>query len=258
MDDEMKRKLLARAGQLRRSRMFPLSLFSSPDYIEAGQIYTDVANCEDDMQRKIEYYNEAIKTYLMGGCEYGRYQAFLAADRMGQLLEDSNLTESAKAYASAARYAKMCDRDTLAALPLKRAAELSRRAGKMEDAVGYTREIVQQYRGVRWKNHHRKAVEDAACICVDAGYFEEAAEWFLRCETNAYTFCAFLCYAIDGKPCDLEIEGPEKAVCDAFGRGPEEATKAIDEYLDYNATVDILGKLLRMAKEGMRPENDIL
>lgn len=258
MDEENKSRKLKEAERLRTKRVFPLNLFSSPDYDVSAEIFVELGNVEESVDKKIRYYEEAANTYLMGDSEYSRYQAFQIYEKIGQMCEESDPRRSVQAYRRSGRYSKQCGRESLAAVSFQRAADILRKLGDDEGALECLNVVVECYRGSNWKHHKAKAMRDVANICVELGRYGKAAEVFLTLKENIFVFCAFLCYVIEGTPSDLDVVGDEKIICDALERDIDTAYRAIDEYADTHAMIGEVSKLLGVVKERLRPENDIL
>lgn len=258
MDSESKDRKVREAEGLRTKKMFPLSLFSSPDYEASAEIFTELGNLEENMSKKVWYYEEAAKTYLMGDGEYSRYQAFQMYEKIAQMCEESDARKSIEAYKRSGMYSRQCGRESLAAISFQKAADIMRSEGELEGSLECLKMVVECYRGTSWKHHRAKAMKDVAGMYVELGRYGEAAKLFVGFKENIFVFCGFLCYVIEGTASDLEVGGDERAVCDALERDTCTAVKAIDEYMDTHAMINEVRRLLCVVKERLKPEHDIL
>lgn len=249
---------LREAKRLRTRRAFPMSLFSDPDYDASAELFADVGNVEEDVDRKISCYEEAARTYLMGDGEYSRYQASQMYEKIGQLCEETDAERAVEGYRRAGMLSRQCGRESIAATSFQKVADILRMKGDLEGCLESLRTVADCYRGGSWKHHRMKAAKDVAGVCVELRRFGEAARLFESFGENASMFCAFLCYAVDGTACDLEIGGDERVVCDALERGTEEASRAIDEYVSTHAMGGDVRQLLGIVRERLKPEHDIL
>lgn len=258
MDEENRNRKLKEAEKLRSKKGFPFNLFSTLDYDASAGIFVDLGNMEVDVDKKIWYYEEAAKTYLMENVEYSRYQAFQMYEKIAQLCEEKDARRSVEAYKKSGMYSMQCGRESLAAVNFQRAAEILKKEGDLNGSLECLKMVMECYRGTGWKHHRTKAMKDITNVYVELGKFKEAGELFLIFKENIYIFCAFLCNVMEGSPSDLDINGDEKIICDAIENDMNLAYKVINEYIETHAMIEEVKKLLNIVKEKLKPEHDIL
>ncbi|KAH9411203.1 hypothetical protein HK407_07g11950 [Ordospora pajunii] len=258
MDVDLKERRLKEAERLRKKRSFPLSLLYYPDYDASAEIFMELGNSEDDVGKKVEYYEEAAKTYEMGDGEYSRYLASQAYEKIGEICEETNKRKSVDAYKRSGEYSKQCGRESLAAICFQRAAGLLKSENEFEEAYVYLNKVVECYSGSGWKYHRIKAMKDVAEICIELKRYGEASRIYTGVRESMYLFCAFLCQVIEGVPADTEVGGDEEKLCKAIEEGGDKAVKAIGEYMLTHAMSKEVKMLLEIILEMLQPENDIL
>lgn len=99
INNELKRKV-QKAEKLRETPSFPFSLFSSPDYLESGDLFCEVALECSSPEHKVKFYAEAAKTFLIKRSEYTEFRAAECYKKLFELFIKNNFNEAIKNYES--------------------------------------------------------------------------------------------------------------------------------------------------------------
>ncbi|KHN69465.1 hypothetical protein CWI42_070320 [Ordospora colligata] len=258
MDVELKERKVKEAERLRKKRSFPFSLFYHPDYYASAEIFMQLGNSEDDVEKKVEYYEEAAKTHEMDDGEYSKYLASQVYEKIGETCEQTNKRKAVDAYTKSGEYSKRYGRDSLAAICFQRISSLLKSENEIEAAYTYLTKVVECYSGSGWKHHRIKAMKDVAETCIELKRYGEASKIYIKLNGNMDLFCAFLCQMIEGVPTDLQVSGDEEKLCKAIEEGGDKAMNAINEYMLTHAMSREVKMLLEIILSRLQPENDIL
>ncbi|EOB12134.1 hypothetical protein NBO_518g0002 [Nosema bombycis CQ1] len=255
--EDAKKKLIKQAEKLRKKRMFPFSMFNSPDYETSADKFKEAAGMSSKKEEKIRLLEESAKTYLLNPVEYNRYNCYIIYGELSDLYknEPDKFIEYAKLSGD---MALSCNRENLAANAYEKAVDVLVSQGNKAEAIELMRKICECYDNSCWKHHHLNSLKRLAFLEFSTGAYEEAAKDYLKLSKNIFVLCAGICYHLAGIVSDLDVTGEEEVVYKSLDKDPESIKIAIDMYMDNNAVDKEVRSVLNGCLELLKPENDIL
>ncbi|ELA41463.1 uncharacterized protein VICG_01447 [Vittaforma corneae ATCC 50505] len=258
MSPELQKKI-TKAEKLRTKAAFPLSLITEPDYVEAGDLYCEIARECSDLEDKIKFYNEAAITFLRKKAEYNEYRASECYKKLFELLVNQDVTAAVENYI---KYCECLERiekymlagqgytkigDILEEIDGKRAIEMYRKA---QDA--YSKDY-------SCPMHYKEAVQKCLTIQIKGQDIEGAIESLKMLDIEFSKLCIQILTLLLGKTNfeeDLKKDESE-LIMTLLNKDRDTSIESLRQFKEKNFINPIISKIFDFAIDRLQPENDI-
>lgn len=258
MESERQKKL-AKAEKLRVRSSFPFSLFHSIDYIESGELFTEVAKECEDLKEKVSFYKEAAATFMKKGGEYGTFRASECYKKIFDALHQHDLMTAIEYNNKYCECNAKLEKYMFAGQGYVKAGDLLATADK-EMAVEMYKKAQEMYqRDHNCPIHYKEAVQKCLVVQLTIPDVQGAVESLGVLNIEHAKLCRQLLAIHLGKV-DLEEDLTKEEgdlVMTLLNKEKETAIQALQTFRDNNVMMPVVSKIFDFVIERFQPENDI-
>lgn len=250
---------IKKAKSLRKKPNFFLSLFIEPDYIESGNLFSDVAFFSSDLEEKEKYYNEAATTYLMLKSEYGFFRAGEIYKKVAEVFEK---TEAEKYLVYMIKYAENLDkaeRYLTAGDAYMNIADKYDEIKKDEAAIYYKKACEAYNKEHGCPYHVKKARQKCLMFQLKQGDLEGAIATLDQLTMEYSKLCkSILCILLE-KTADNELESVKEneLIMGLMNKTGEDCIDELAKFSCEHSLPDYARLIFEIASDKFKPENDI-
>lgn len=259
MDEELERKL-ERAQKLRKRAIFPYSLFRDPDFIEAGDLYCEVAVGSKTIEDQEKYYVEAANTYLMKKDEYGDFSASECYRKLFDLLENVNTESALVYYGLYANSLEKMRKYLNAGQAYAKVADILAKKDQKRSVAAYTRAILTFKKDRASCTYHLKScLQSFLIVQLGVGNLEGAIETLDQLDIKYAKLCKQILTIVAGRSDfdDVLSARENQLIMSLLNKSKEDSIKDLEAFRSDNYLPESVSKIFDIAIQGISPENDI-
>ncbi|KAF7683501.1 hypothetical protein TCON_1288 [Astathelohania contejeani] len=275
MDSEYSKKLEL-ANKLKAKKGLIASWFFPTDYYKSAELFSELgeyASTMNQMEKAGEFHRTAAETFLLS-TEYGsKSRALYAYSKAGDAFRTVDPLQAADCYTQAGRYASLTGSQSIAASKYLGAAALYEEVGELEKSKANLETAMLMYEQAQMMMCKNKVAEQYTSLLLRMMDYEGAGHQFLKLNLpgreiyfGQNLLAAFLCLYLAGNEAEIleeirdKMKGEELAIAESFDLlDHDEVTgELIEKYIGNNVLKSEIVELLKVVRERLRPENNIL
>lgn len=258
MNEETLKKI-KKAESLRKNVKFPLSLFKEPDYLESGELFSEVAMECLDLDDKVKYYKEAAITFLKNTAEYNQYRASECYKKLFEILQKSDIKSAVDFYILHSECLERIGKNMLAGQGFLKIGEILKTVELRRSIEMFFRAKKCYEKDQNCPYHHKEAVLKSLEVQLDIKDYENAIESLKEVEIKGGRLSVQILMYLTGRSDFEEVleKNESELVMTLLNKDKETGIKALNDFKEENSLPEIVIKVFNIAIEEMRPENDI-